>query len=134
MASSIPLTDADRWDWLITLREEAVKRLGNNANGVVVTCSALKHKYRDVIRIAHYDHPNVRIHFIYLRADEAVLLERVQARQGHYMKSSMVHSQFQNLEEPDTEWDVISVDVSASPAEVERQALAAVHKKLAEEP
>ena len=132
MAANIPLTDSDRWDWLILLREEAVKELGESNNGVVVTCSALKHKYRDVIRVAAYDHPTVQIHFIYLRADESVLLQRVGARQGHYMKNTMVHSQFESLEEPDAEWDVLSVDVRASPAEVQRTALAVVQKKLAE--
>lgn len=132
MAAAVPLTDADRWDWLIVLREEAIKRLEGSYNGVVVTCSALKHKYRDVIRVAAYDHPSVQIHFIYLRADESVLLQRVGARQGHYMKNSMVHSQFESLEEPDAEWDVLSVDVSASPAEVQRTALGVVNAKLAE--
>jgi len=132
MAANIPLTDSDRWDWLIILREEAVKELGESNNGVVVTCSALKHKYRDVIRVAAYDHPSVQIHFIYLRADESVLLQRVGARQGHYMKNTMVHSQFESLEEPDAEWDVLSVDVRASPAEVQKTALAVVQKKLAE--
>jgi len=134
MASNIPLTDADRWDWLIQLREEAMKSLtANNAPaGVVVTCSALKHKYRDVIRVAAYGHPSVQIHFIYLRADESVLLQRVKQRKGHYMKSDMVHSQFEMLEEPDAEWDALSVDCTASPAEVERRVIAVVHNKLAE--
>ena len=132
MAANIPLTDADRWDWLIILREEAIRQLEGSYNGVVVTCSALKHKYRDVIRVAAYDHPHVQIHFIYLRADESILLQRVGARQGHYMKNSMVHSQFESLEEPDAEWDVLSVDVRATPAEVQKTALAVVRKKLAE--
>src|SRR5689334_7698793 len=49
MAAGTPLTDADRWDWLITLREAAIQKL-RTSNAVIVTCSALKHKYRDVIR------------------------------------------------------------------------------------
>lgn len=140
MASNIPLTDADRWDWLILLREEAVKRLStppaNSSQlpeGVIVTCSALKQKYRDVMRVATYNHPDVRIHFIYLRADEAVLMQRVNARQNHYMKSSMVHSQIEMLEEPDSEWDALSIDVAASPAEVNKKALAMVQEELAKE-
>ena len=143
MAAGIPLTDADRWDWLITLREEAVKTLTtptsaisahgkNNNRGVIVTCSALKHKYRDVIRVAPYTHPNIQIHFIYLKADEKMLQDRVAARQGHYMKSTMVHSQFANLEEPDHEGDVLCVDVDAAPEEVQRRALEVVKAKLKE--
>ncbi|KAL9117340.1 MAG: hypothetical protein Q9187_006122, partial [Circinaria calcarea] len=96
MAQNIPLTDIDRWDWLIALREAAVARLSLSASsatkphtGVVVTCSALKRRYRDVIRIAAYNDHNVVVHFIYLRADEEVLMKRVLARKGHYMKSAM---------------------------------------------
>jgi gluconokinase len=140
MAQNIPLTDADRWDWLILLREAAVTRLSTPSpnsstlpEGVIVTCSALKQKYRDVMRVATYNHPDVRIHFVYLRADESVLMQRVNARQGHYMKSSMVHSQFEMLEEPDAEWDALAIDVAASPAEVQRKVLAVVQSKLAEE-
>ena len=145
MAADIPLTDADRWDWLITLREEAVKELTTPAStigahgpegrnrGVIVTCSALKHKYRDVIRVATYTHPNIQIHFVYLKADEKILQARVAARKGHYMKSGMVHSQFMNLEEPDDrEDDVLSVDVDAPPEIVQAKALDVVRAKLAE--
>ncbi|EER23473.1 carbohydrate kinase, thermoresistant glucokinase family protein [Coccidioides posadasii C735 delta SOWgp] len=134
MANNVPLTDADRWDWLIQLREAAISSLEskNSPAGVIVTCSALKHKYRDVIRVAAYDHPSVRIHFIYLRADEQILLQRVKQRKGHYMKSDMVQSQLENLEEPDSEWDAISVDCAASLPEVQRRVNVAVQNKLDE--
>lgn len=132
MASNVPLTDEDRWNWLIDLRNEAIKRL-KSSNGVIVTCSALKHKYRDVLRIANYEHPTVQIHFIYLRGDRKTLKERVAARKGHYMKEEMVNSQFDNLEEPEEmEWDAMSVDVGAPQQEVLRKALEVVKKKLAE--
>ncbi|EFW21376.1 thermoresistant gluconokinase [Coccidioides posadasii str. Silveira] len=128
-----PLTDADRWDWLSSSRsrdqQPGVEKL---PAGVIVTCSALKHKYRDVIRVAAYDHPSVRIHFIYLRADEQILLQRVKQRKGHYMKSDMVQSQLENLEEPDSEWDAISVDCAASLPEVQRRVNVAVQNKLDE--
>ncbi|KAL1964687.1 hypothetical protein VTN77DRAFT_6713 [Rasamsonia byssochlamydoides] len=139
MSNGIPLTDADRWDWLISLRDAATDILSpspaNNFNppsGVIMSCSALKHKYRDVMRVAAYDHPSVRIHFIYLKADESVLVQRVSERQSHYMKSSMVHSQFEALEDPTPERDVLSVDVAAPPEEVQRRVSAAVAAKLAE--
>jgi gluconokinase len=133
MGKNIPLTDADRWDWLITLREEAIKRL-QSSNSVIVTCSALKHKYRDVIRVANYEHPTVQIHFIYLRVDERTLQQRVAARVGHYMKEGMVHSQMAALEEPDEEWDVLAVDVRNDKEQVQRNALEVVKRKLAEYP
>jgi gluconokinase len=131
MAKGIPLTDNDRWDWLITLREEAVKHL-RHSNAVIVTCSALKHKYRDVIRVANYEHPTVQIHFIYLKVDERTLQNRVAARVGHYMKEGMVHSQMTTLEEPDEEWDVLPVDVNNDREKVQREALETVLRKLAE--
>lgn len=139
MGNGIPLTDADRWDWLISLRDAATEILSpspaNNYNppwGVIMSCSALKHKYRDVMRVAAYDHPSVRIHFIYLRADESILMERVNDRKSHYMKSSMVHSQVETLEDPSPERDVLTVDVAAPPDEVQRRVSAAVAAKLAE--
>ncbi|KAI1911214.1 hypothetical protein LOZ58_000190 [Ophidiomyces ophidiicola] len=135
MAANIPLADADRWDWLIQLREAALQRLrAAGVAGVVVTCSALKHKYRDVMRVAAYRHPSVRIHFLYLRADEQLLLQRLRARRGHYMKPAMVQSQLQLLEEPDAECDAVAVDCAASPAEVLRRVRAAVRAALHEHP
>jgi len=134
MSKGIPLTDADRWDWLTRLREESLRRLSSGSQGVVLTCSALKRKYRDVIRVApYYDH-DVRVHFIYLHAREEVLLARVAARQGHYMNANMVHSQFDILEEPGVEeTDVITVDVSGSIEQVEDEALAKVQQAVQRE-
>lgn len=112
MRNGTPLTDADRWDWLTALREESMHRIHGGSDGVVLTCSALKRKYRDVIRVAAYYDPHLLIHFIYLDATEETLLQRVAARKGHYMGANMVHSQFADLERPmDDEKDVIKVDV-----------------------
>lgn len=143
MAQGKPLTDIDRWDWLIGLREAAVARLspsGSSAtkphDGVVVTCSALKRKYRDVIRIAAYNNDSVLVHFIYLRAKEEVLIARVLGRTGHYMKSGMVRSQMEMLEEPDKEEqgrDVLEVDCNASLLEVQKMVVQTVREALADD-
>lgn len=126
MANNQPLTDADRWDWLIVLREEAVKTLNESA-GVIVTCSALKRKYRDVLRIASYNDPAIRVHFVFLNVSTESLLERVKARKNHYMKDSMVHSQIASLEIPTAdETDVLRVDASGVAKEVQELAVAAV--------
>ncbi|KAK3693853.1 P-loop containing nucleoside triphosphate hydrolase protein [Podospora appendiculata] len=118
MAAGIPLTDADRWDWLTALREASIQELDEGNAGVVLTCSALKRKYRDVIRVAPYFMPDIHLHFIFLHAPEEVLLKRVLARQNHYMGANMVHSQFDILEPPTArESDVIAIDVSR-PADV----------------
>ncbi|KAI0200084.1 thermoresistant gluconokinase [Astrocystis sublimbata] len=133
MANGIPLTDADRWDWLTLLREESLKQLASGAKGVVLTCSALKRKYRDVIRVAPYFSHDVSLHFIYLHAPEAVLIERVGSRQGHYMGANMVRSQFEILEPPTAEeTDVISVDVSGAIDQVLEVALGQVTQRINE--
>lgn len=123
MTNNTPLTDEDRWDWLISLRKAAVEILAmSKYEGVVVACSALKQKCRDVMRVAAYGSPSVQIHFMYLRLAGHVLVQRVDRRQSHYMKSDMVHSQLQVLEEPlEEEWDVVTVDVDASPETVPKR-------------
>lgn len=132
MANGIPLTDADRWDWLTALREESINQLNAGSNGVVLTCSALKRKYRDVIRVAgYYDH-RIQIHFVFLDAPEELLLARVTQRQNHYMGANMVHSQFDILERPlADEKDVITIDVSRPIEEVEQEALSNVFETMA---
>lgn len=134
MTAGTPLTDADRWDWLILLRQQATEALNTGARGVVLTCSALKLKYRDVIRVAAYRDHDIAVHFIYLQADEQTLLERVKARKGHYMKDSMVRSQFTSLEEPTTdEGDVLCIDVSGNAESVRKLAVEAMSRLLAED-
>jgi len=114
MANGIPLTDDDRWSWLETLRNKSIQFLAqNNTAGCVLTCSCLKKAYRNVLREAN-ETESISVRFVYLKATEELLLARVCAREGHYMKADMVHSQFLSLEEPDeTETDIISVDVSS---------------------
>lgn len=133
MKNGTPLTDTDRWDWLGALREEALRQL-QTSDKVVMTCSALKHRYRDVMRVASVENRDVEVHFIYLKVDEATLKERVAHRQGHYMKDSMVHSQMEALEEPDLrlEPDVIPVESRKDAKEVQRNALELLQAKLKE--
>ena len=134
MANGTPLTDADRWDWLTVLREESTRLISSGSEGVVLTCSALKRKYRDVIRVAAYHDPSLLIHFIYLDASEEILLQRVAQRKGHYMGANMVHSQFDILERPgEDEKDVINVDVSRTLEEVKGDALHNVVKVMGED-
>ena len=127
MGANIPLTDSDRWDWLVLLRKEAARRL-TEADGVVVTCSALKEKYRDEFRVLRGLYPSVRTHFIFLDAPEAVLQQRVAARKGHYMKTEMVRSQYESLEPPrEEEWDIHKVDVSVPETEVRAKVMELVN-------
>ena len=143
MSQGHPLTDNDRWDWLISLREAAATRLSPSRtsatkahDGVVVTCSALKRRYRDVIRIAAYNDNAVMVHFIFLKADEDILLARVAGRKGHYMKSTMVRSQMELLEEPDMQEqgrDVLEVDCGGSLTTVQKKVVKTVREALADD-
>jgi len=107
MASGNSLTDEDRWPWLRALaawigeREDA----GENA---VVTCSALKRTYRDLLREGH---PSVR--FVHLIVDREVLERRMEQRAGHYMPPSLLGSQLATLEalQPDELGCVLSGEV-----------------------
>lgn len=154
MSQGHPLNDADRWDWLILLRETALQTLRqtptptsnttapsqtssttpSDPKGVIITCSALKRKYRDVLRIATYHDPSIRVHFIFLSVSEAALMDRVRARKGHYMKDYMVHSQVESLETPrEDERDVLSVDAGGTSVEVQRLAAEVVRRVLKQE-
>lgn len=108
MAAGVPLTDADRQPWLETLAKQLAAR-----TAVVVSCSALKRSYRDVLRRAG------DVTFVYLELTPAVATHRTSDRAGHFMGPDMVTSQFDTLEPPaDDETDVVTVDATATPAEI----------------
>lgn len=131
MSTGQPLTDTDRWDWLVLLREEALRALKASSSGVVVTCSALKRKYRDVFRVASYHDSSIKVHFIFLNANVGSLMDRVRLRTNHFVKDNMVATQIECLEMPQIdELDVLSVDASGTSKEVQQLALAVVKYKL----
>lgn len=104
MRRGVPLSDADRAGWLDALAGQ----LRLHPNGVVLTCSALKRRYRDRLRAAAPD-----LRFVYLQLDEATALERVAARAGtHLFPTSLVASQFAALEPPTGEPRVLTVDAT----------------------
>ena len=90
MASGHPLDDDDRAPWLVAIGAWLAER---EADGAVVGCSALRRRYRDVLRAAA---PGVV--FLHLTGDPAVLTERVANRPGHFMPASLITSQLETLE------------------------------------
>jgi len=108
MRSGIPLTDADREPWLNSLRALILKWIESKKNAVLA-CSALKQSYRDYLQA------NSEVHFVYLRASEQVLHERLRARHGHYMTDKMLASQLATLQEPQ---HAIIVDGDRTPQEI----------------
>ena len=110
MAAGIPLTDDDRQGWLLAIaaRLREAKRAGV---GLVVSCSALKRRYRDLLRSE--GDPDVR--FVHLAGRRALVAERMANRSGHFMPASMVDSQFAILEEPAPDERAWVCDISESP-------------------
>ena len=111
MASGQPLTDADREPWLATIRAWIDSELDHDRSGVI-TCSALKRRYRDELR-----RPGVR--FVYLNVPRAELERRLAERAGHFMPASLLDSQLAALEPPEPDEDAITVSAGDPEASVE---------------
>ncbi|WP_460468895.1 gluconokinase [Calidifontibacter terrae] len=92
MHAGIPLTDADRWPWLRLLRDWMTGKI-EAGEDAVVTCSALKVAYRDVLREA-----GDTVRFLHLDAEESLIHDRLDSRKGHFMPESLLHSQYETLE------------------------------------
>lgn len=110
MQTGMALNDADRQGWLRTLGQELQACPG----GAVLSCSALKRSYRDILRQCQ---PGLRFAFLDISPEES--LARVRSRSGqHLFPPSLVQSQFDSLERPDDESDAITLDGTASTAEL----------------
>lgn len=109
MAAGIPLDDSDRAEWLAALASLIAAGLAHGECGVIA-CSALKKRYRDVLRLDER-----QVYFVYLRGSFDAIQARLQSRQGHFMSASLLHSQFDALEEPD---EAIVVDATLEPERV----------------
>jgi len=110
MAAGTPLSDADRWPWLTAI---AAVIDGWRAAGVsgIVTCSALKRAYRQVLV---GDRADVRL--VYLAGSKALIAGRMAARTGHFMPAALLDSQLATLEPPGAEEHPIVMDIGPEPA------------------
>ena len=111
MRSGHPLTDEDRWPWLKRLRDEIERSLAARENAVLA-CSALKRKYRDCLRV------NSDVRFVFLRGDYALIEKQLRRRRGHFMDPDLLRSQFADLEEPERDESIITVELGRTPQEV----------------
>lgn len=111
MHSGRPLTDDDRLPWLNSLRDliEHCLRSGENA---VLACSALKKRYRVRIRAGG------EVRFAYLQAEYPLIADRLRHRTGHFMDPKLLKSQFDALEQPDPDENVIVVQARLTPEEI----------------
>ena len=112
MAAGIPLTDEDRADWLRALAAR-LRDAEESGAGLVMTCSALKRSYRDLLRAAA---PAVQ--FVYLSGSRPLIAERVAGRRGHFMPASLLDSQLATLEEPDADERAWACDINDSPEQI----------------
>jgi gluconokinase len=110
MGAGIALDDSDRAEWLLRLQAEIAAARGRG-EGLVLSCSALKRRYRDLLRAAD---PSLR--FIHLAGDRALLAERMQERTAHFMPTSLLDSQLRDLEPLAADEAGMRLDISRAPA------------------
>jgi carbohydrate kinase (thermoresistant glucokinase family) len=121
MAAGIPLTDEDRNPWLVTLRTSMAESL-SKGQSCIVACSALKEAYRNILGI---DQKSVIS--IYLRGTRDLLQERLNRRTHRYMNNSLLDSQLETLETPQSG---IVVDIDAVPEKIVGTIVEAINKGL----
>jgi len=112
MKSGTPLTDADRWPWLRAIAHEidAIRARGESA---VVTSSALKRAYRDILIGGRPD-----VVLVYLNGSRELIGRRMAARKGHFMPPALLDSQFATLEEPGDDEHPVVVSIEPTPDEI----------------
>ena len=123
MTAGTPLTDADRADWLATI----AARLGQAhaaGHGLVVSCSALKRRYREQLRAAC---PGLR--FVHLHGSAAQLRRRLQGRTGHYMPAALLNSQLSALQPPGADENALVFNIDLSVDQITASALAQLQGK-----
>ena len=112
MRSGTPLTDADRLPWLRKIAEE-IDGWRTRGECGVLTCSALKRSYRDIIIGTRHD-----VVLVYLKGSRDLIHRRMAARHEHFMPVALLDSQFATLEEPTPDEHPIIVDVGGKPADI----------------
>ena len=118
MKGGTPLTDADRLPWLRRIAERIDDWRARGRSGVV-TCSALKRSYRDVIVGAC---PDVVV--VYLEESPELIKQRLAQRRGHFMPPALLDSQFTVLEEPAADEKAIVADIAGTPEEIVNEIVA----------
>jgi gluconokinase len=111
MAAGHALTDADRQDWLAAIADRIEKAVAARQS-LVVSCSALKRRYRDTLRAA-----DPQLTLVYLKGDMELIRARLAQRQHHFMPPALLESQFQTLEEPGPDEHAIECNIALGPAD-----------------
>ena len=120
MAAGQPLTDDDRWPWLRSIGDWMSEEIAAGRSGVV-TCSALRRAYRDLLREGR-----PQVVFCHLTADADLVGDRMSQRTDHYMPASLLPSQLATLEPLEPDEPGVVVSVAGEAADVIARALAAL--------
>jgi len=106
MSRGIPLTDEDRARWLRSLAAR-IREAKEAGSGLVISCSALKRSYRDILRA-----DAAELRFVYLKGERELIAQRLVGRRGHFMPLSLLESQFTTLEDPQPDEDAWVCDIT----------------------
>lgn len=117
MTGGQPLTDEDRWPWLAAIRDWLTLQQEQGADAIV-TCSALKRAYRDLLRQSTAD-----VVFIQLTGPIDLIAGRMESRRGHFMPKTLLQSQFATLEELESDEAGVEADVTNTPDVIVDQVL-----------
>jgi gluconokinase len=120
MSSGHPLTDEDRRPWLHAIADWIHE---HQSSGGIVTSSALKRRYRDVLRSGG------DVWFLHLNGPRELIAERMKSRSGHFMPVSLLDSQLADLEPLETDERGVVADIADAPEEIVRIALDALAKE-----
>ncbi|MDJ0661328.1 MAG: gluconokinase [Crocosphaera sp.] len=112
MSQGIPLNDSDRLPWLLAIKS-VINEHQQLEKDAIITCSALKQSYRDLLAENTTD-----MSVIYLKGSYETIFKRLQQRSEHFMKENMLLSQFQTLEEPE---NAVIIDINLTVSEIVKE-------------
>jgi gluconokinase len=120
MRSGHQLTDENRWPWLERLRQQIERSLAAGEDAVLAS-SALKRANRDRLRVSE------EVKFVFLRGDYALIEKQLRSRHGHFMNPELLQSQFNDLEEPQPNEIVLTIELGPTPQEIVEEIEAKLH-------
>ncbi len=112
MSRGLALDDHDRAPWLAAIAAWIDAQRATGATGVV-SCSALKRRYRDVLLSCRPD-----VALVHLTGSFALINDRISRRKGHFMPPALLQSQFEALEDPATDEHALTLSVRMPPKRV----------------
>jgi carbohydrate kinase (thermoresistant glucokinase family) len=119
MHTGHPLSDDDRRPWLERIAAWIDDQI-SAGRSAVVTCSALKRSYRDLLR-------RDQVTFVYLRGERDEVSRRLATRQGHFMPATLLDSQFADLEPPGPDERALTVDIGRTPVDLADEIVTALN-------